>query len=108
MLKNELIDVVKRRLAFDPEDYINVQKCWDVETEILSRDMAETINFIENECDDETFCWIGEVFEDVADRTQSKDFLVAITKRAAKVVNPEARRSVETDVRYASYKFDDD
>ena len=45
MLKNELIDVVKRRLAFDPEDYINVQKCWDVETEILSRDMAETMLF---------------------------------------------------------------
>ncbi len=70
--------------------------------------MAETINFIENECDDKTFCRIGEVFDDVSERTQSKDFLAAITKRAAKVVDPEERRSVETDIRYASYKFDDE
>ena len=76
--------------------------------EILSRDMAQTINFIENECDDEIFCWISEVFDDVAEITQSKEFVAAIKKRAAQVVDAKERRSVEVDVRYAEYKIDDE
>ena len=47
------------------------------------------------------FCWIGEVFEDVAEITQSKEFVAAIKRRAEKVVDAEERRSVQVDVRYA-------
>ena len=108
MIKSEISEVIARRLALDPEDYINIQKCWDEETKILTRDIAQTINFIENECDDDTFCWIGEVFEDVAEITQSKEFVAAIKRRAAKVVDAQQRRLVEVDVRYAEYAIDDE
>ena len=91
MIKSEVSEVLARRLALDTEDYINIQRCWDEETKILSCDISQTINFIENECDDETFCWIGEVFEDVAEITQSKEFVAAIKRR----------RNVQVDVRYA-------
>ena len=101
MIKSEIVEVLARRLALDTEDYINIQRCWDEETKILSCDISQTINFIENECDDETFCWIGEVFEDVAEITQSKEFVAAIKRRAEKVVDAEERRSVQVDVRYA-------
>ncbi len=108
MLNAEIKNVLSRRLKLHLEDYIGIQKCWDEETEILSRDLGQTINFIENECDDETFCWIGEVFDDVAEITQSKEFVAAIKRRADKVVDAEERRSVLVDVRYAEYKIDDD
>ena len=108
MIETETKEIIARRLAFDDEDYINIQKCWDAETEILSRDMAQTVKFIENECDDETFYWIGEVFDDVAERTQSREFLEAIKRRAERVVDDEQRRSIEVDVRYAEYKYDDE
>ena len=108
----ELKAVVAERIRIGDEtqdewDY-GIEQCWKKETEILSRDMAQTINFIENECDDETFCWIGEVFDDVAEITQSKEFVAAIKKRAAQVVDAKERRSVEVDVRYAEYKIDDE
>ena len=93
----------RKRIAIETQDEwdYGIEQCWKKETEILSRDIAQTINFIENECDDETFCWIGEVFEDVAEITQSKEFVAAIKKRAEKVVDAEDRRSVQVDVRYA-------
>ena len=53
MIIDDIKEIIARRLAFDNEDYINIQKCWDKETEILTRDIAETINFIENDCDDD-------------------------------------------------------
>ena len=104
----ELKAVVAERISTDDEWYYGIEQCWNKEIEILTRDISQTINFIENECDDDTFCWIGEVFDEVADRTQSKEFVDAIKRRAAKVVDDEERRSVEVDVRYAEYKIDDE
>lgn len=99
----------RKRIGIETQDEwdYGIEQCWNKELEIITRDLKQTINFIENECDDETFCWIGEVFDEVADRTQSKEFVAAIKRRAAKVVDAEERRSVEVDVRYAEYKIDD-
>lgn len=105
MIASKISEVIARRLALDTEDYINIQKCWDEETKILSHDIFQTINFIENECDDYTFCWIGEVFEDVAEITNCKDFILAIKKRAEKIIDEKIRRSVETDIYYAETKI---
>ena len=93
----------RKRVAVETQDELDygIEQCWDKETEILTRDIAQTINFIENECDDETFCWVGEVFEDVAEITQSKEFVAAIKRRAEKIADEQERRSVLVDVRYA-------
>ncbi len=112
MIKEELEPVLKERIRIADEtqdewDY-GIDKCWEKEVEILTRDMAATINFIENECDDETFCWIGEVFYEVVAKTQSKDFFEAIKRRAAKVVDDEERRCVEVDLEHAGYELLDD
>lgn len=101
----ELKAVIAERIRIGDEtqdewDY-GIEQCWKKETEILTRDIEQTINFIENGCDDETFCWIGEVFDDVARLTQSKDFVAAIKRRAEKVVDSEERRSVKVDVSFA-------
>ena len=93
----------RKRVAVETQDEwdYGIEQCWKKETEILTRDITQTINFIEYECDDETFCWVSEVFEEVAEITQSKEFVVAIKRRAEKVVDMEERRSVQVDVRYA-------
>ena len=100
----------RKRVAVETQDEwdYGIEQCWKKTTEILTRDIAQTINFIENECDDDTFCWIGEVFEDVAEITQSKEFVAAIKRRAAKVFDAQQRRLVEVDVRYAEYAIDDE
>ena len=104
---NEIETVIKQRLKLHPDNYIATQECWDQEVEILTRDISKTIEFIETECDDETFYWIGEVFEDVAEITQSKEFVTAIKKRAEKIIDDEERRSVEVDIRDAEYNIDE-
>lgn len=88
----------------DEWDY-GLEQCWQKEINILSRNVIQTINFIENECDDETFCWLGEVFEDVTELTQSKEFVCAIKKRAEKIVDTEQRRNVEVDIRFAENRL---
>ena len=84
MIADEINEVLARRLNLHLEDDAGTEKCWKEETDILSRDMKQTIQFITNGCSDEIFCWLGEVFQDVADCTQSRDFIVAIKERAKK------------------------
>ena len=103
---DELRDIVAERKRIEWDD--GIDQCLKKGIEILTRDLEQTINFIENECDDETFCWIGEVFDDVAEITQSKEFVAAIKRRAAKVVDAEERRSVEVDVSFAEDSLIDD
>ena len=105
MIKEEIDEIVSQRIKLHIEDDFGTQKCWDREIEILTRDISETIKFIENDCSDDTFCWIGEVFEDIAEKTQSSEFIETIKKRAKKIVNSEQRHSVEIDIRYAEYKL---
>ena len=107
MIKKEISEVVSKRITLHIEDDFGTQKCWDREIEILTRDMTETIKFIENDCSDDIFCWIGEVFEDIAEKTQSSEFIETIKQRAKKIVNSEQRHSVEIDIRYAEHKLFD-
>ena len=106
MIKDEISKIISHRVKLHLEDDFETQKCWDEEIKILSRDISETLNFIENDCDDEIFCWIAEIFEDVAEITQSKEFVESIKNRAAKIVDEENRHSVETDIHFAESQLD--
>lgn len=84
-----LREQIARLVSLDPNDDFGIEKCWNEMTAILSKDISSTIHFFENDCMNEELYWLGSVFEDVADRTQSKEFIQALRNRLAKV-NREA------------------
>ena len=81
----QLREVITRCAALDPNDDFGMEKCWDEMTEILSDDIPATIHFFESVCTDEELYWLGSVFEDVAEKTQSKDLIQVLRNRLAKV-----------------------
>ena len=50
-------------------------KIWDELTNLLSEYLDDTIEFLLNDCTVEEFEWISEVFDDIADITQSIEFI---------------------------------
>ena len=87
-LSTELREVFKLRDQIEEEtqgnDYISIEKCWKTEIELLTADMNETLQYLESECTADEFSWISEVFEEVAEITQSKRFIEALRKLALK------------------------
>lgn len=77
-------DVIARLDKLHPEDYIAIEKCWKEEIEILSEDIAGTIDFIKNECTADEFSWISEIFEEIATKTQSREFIDSLYMTAKK------------------------
>ena len=81
----QLRGVIERNMALDPNDDFGTEKCWEEMTAILSEDIIATLHYFENECTDEEFYWLGAVFEDVAEKTQSKELIQALRNRLTKV-----------------------
>ena len=89
MISQEIRAVLNERLRVlrdtdDEWDY-GIEKCWKEETQILSENISGTLLFFETECTDEEFYWLSEVFSDVSEVFQSKEFVQALRSRLAQV-----------------------
>lgn len=101
MDKLKLKEIISKRKNLHPNDDYATYDCWTQETDILSEDIQETIYFIENECTDEEFYWMSEVFEDIAYKTQSTEFISCIKNRLKKISDKTLIESIQTDIEFA-------
>ena len=122
----QLRKVITRCAALDPNDDFGMEKCWEEMTVILSDDISATIQFFESICTDEELYWLGSVFEDIAEKTQSKELIQVLRNRLAKVT-PETYcqqnfktehmqkwvdydeyvRCIDSDIAYAEDRIDE-
>ena len=66
MITDEIRASISKRASTDDEWDFGVKQCWDEEIAILSRNIEDTIAFLENDCTADEFSWLSEVFDDVA------------------------------------------
>ena len=66
------------------DDWLKTEETWKKEIEILCENMDETVRYLKEECTAAGFSWISEVMEDVAERTQSLEFVEALYQVAKK------------------------
>ena len=76
-------------------DY-QIQLCWDRLTDLLTRDINDTIRFLDNECRADQFAWMSDVYDVVAKETKSRAFVDALHRLEAKY--PDEVR--DADLRY--------
>ncbi len=75
----------------DNWDY-GIEQCWKCLVDILSGNVPETIDYVLNFCSDEELYWISEVFEDIAEKTQSKELVRALRMRFERVTSESYRQ----------------
>ena len=61
----------------------------------MSKDINDTIEYFENNCTATEFSWLSEVFEDVAQRTRSKEFVETLRRVAEKYPEETKLYSIE-------------
>lgn len=84
MMMKEIRAVIKKRILTDDEWDYGVNQCWNEEIEILSRNINDTITFLETDCTADEFSWLSEVFEQIAKKTQSRAFVDCLYRVAKK------------------------
>ncbi len=101
---NEIKAIVAERKRISEETQDNwddgIQMCWDRFVAIFTKDIDEGIRVLENECEPDETYWISEIFEDIAAKTQSKEFIAAIHRIQDKMPE-EVKKSIEIDIESA-------
>ncbi len=76
-------NIIKKRADIDEEAYIEIEKCWEEMIDIFSSDINQTILFIKN-CTEDEFSWLSEIFDRIAEKTHSKEFILTLYRVAEK------------------------
>ena len=66
--------ILEDRRRLHPNDDYGIEIVWNKLTSVLSENESETINFLMN-CSKDDVYLISEVFEDVSEELQSKNFI---------------------------------
>ena len=73
---------------------------WENLANFLSEDIVSSIEFLENQATVDEICWVSEVFDDIAAKTQSKDFIEALHRIHDKLPEEEGKL-IEPSIKFA-------
>ena len=93
----KLHDVIRERRTA-PGAYYYPDPWWEKEIDAIVDDLETAIEFVQSECTDEELYWLGEVFDDVMEKTRSAAFLDCLRKRIEIVENPEWKEDLLKDI----------
>lgn len=107
MITDEIRKSLSKRIATNDEWAYGVDLCCNEEIDILSRNIEDTIEFLENECTANEFSWLSEVFDYVAEKTQSRAFVDCLYKVAKKFPDECREYHIDKVLEYAEGALDD-
>lgn len=84
MLKQQIVPILEERSTISDEWDYGIEQCNQKLITLLTENISDTIAFLENDCTADQFSWISEVFDEIAEKTQSQAFIETLKKVASK------------------------
>ena len=103
MFKNEVKDVLKKRMNSNDEDDFTIYKYRDKLVELLSKNEEETIKVL-CELNEKEVSYVSEVFEEIAEKLQSCNYINILWKLERKFPNLNLKRCVKTAENFVDKK----
>ncbi|WP_439021409.1 hypothetical protein [Bacillus thuringiensis] len=94
-IENKMQVILDKRKKLNLNDDYGIQTSWNEIIEVLSENKENTIRYLEN-CSKKDLYWISEVFEDIAESVQSKEFINCLRKLDKKF--PELEMTKDIDI----------
>lgn len=99
-------EFLEERKKLDENWDDGIQMSWDKISDYIVSDINSSIQILENECTPDDIYWISEVFDDVARKSQSKEFIAAIHRIHDKMPE-DVQKNIEIDIEYAEAEIID-
>ncbi len=80
---------------------------WEKEVKVVVENLDTSIRFINEDCTDEEFYFLSEVFDDIMKETKSADFLKCIKERVNLVKDPQWKDEIMKDIKFAALYVDE-
>lgn len=98
--------VIKERVT-NPKAFYYADPWWEAEIKQFTLDVDTSIRFIKEECSDEEFWWLGEIFDDLMEATRSVKLLNSIRERVQCVSNEEWKNDILECIQTAAEYIED-
>ena len=111
-IREEYAEIVKLREEEEDKDLSELPDYWETspaikaEIELFTRNLQETIQFLDNDCTADQLSWLSEVFEEISAKLQSWEFIDALKRAALRF--PENEERFSSCILYAEGQLDDD
>ncbi len=92
---NEVKKLLAERALIHPENYLEIEKYWNLLIDILSKDEDQTIEVI-NQLDETEIFYLSEVFEDISENLQSEKYINCLKSIGKKYTNIPIASSIKT------------
>ena len=95
-----LRECIHFRMTANPDQYYN-ETFWNTEILLFCSQPEDSLSFITDVCTDEELWWLGEVYEDIIEKTQDVRILNALKERAEKVRDAKLKEDILSDIQDA-------
>lgn len=102
--KEEFRRLIQERIENDNFIKAGDTTAWENLTNFLSEDIMSSIEFLEKEATVDEICWVSEVFDDIAAKTQSKDF-IKVLHRIHDKLPEEEKKLIEPSIEFAELEI---
>lgn len=82
-IKDSIQAIIEERESIEEWDY-GIEQCHKKLIELFTQNFDRAIEFLDNECTASQFSWLSEVFDEIAEATQSHAFIDALKRLAVK------------------------
>lgn len=113
-LKDEYVKIINLREEEDRKHLSEIPDYWEkspainAEIELFTKNLQETIGFLDNDCTADQLSWMSEVFEEISAKLQSWDFIDALGRCADKYPEECKVYNIRECIEYAIGQLDDD
>ena len=110
-IKDEYPEIIKQRIKDDglddTPDYWETSPTIKCEIELFTRNLQETIDFLDNDCTAEQLSWMAEVFDEISAKLQSWDFVDALRRVAEKYPEYSKKYHLSDTIAIAEAQLED-
>ena len=113
-IKDEYAKIIKLREEEDRKHLSELPDYWETssaikaEIELLSRNLQETIDFLDNDCTADQLSWMSEIFEEISAKLQSWDYIDALARCADKYPEECKVYNIKECIEYAIGQLNDE
>ena len=113
-IREEYAEIVKLREEEEDKDLSELPDYWETspaikaEIELFTRNLQETVDFLDNDCTEEQLLWLSEVFEEISAKLQSWEFIDALKRAADRFPEECAQYNIRECILFAEGQLNDD
>lgn len=103
-------ELIKERIKVSIEtqdewDY-GINKIWNKLTDLICENIDDSIEYILNDCSEDEFSWLSEIFEQIVEKTLSQKFIDATRIVAKKYPLEDKKYNISSEIDWAQGRLD--